>query len=373
MLPAELYNYYFNNAMLALMIVTFFVYAQGISKLSLIEGYNKANLWLFGIVITLFIGTRPISGVFVDMATYAITYERVASTEVTGYSDWLFDSMMWLMAGSFSVETFFLVCAILYVTPLAWASRRIHPNWAFAAFLAFVGSFSFFSYGTNGIRNGIATSLVVLAISFADRKFLMALLLAAAVGFHKSALLPAVAFIVSMFWSNIWAYGIAWSLALTISALFGEGLSSVIISYIPTGDDTRLEGYSQGMGLDRGGFRWDFILYSIVPVIVSYLLADRKIRADKFFRRLVSTYLIANAFWLMMMYAAYSNRFAYLSWFLLPWIIIYPFIPTAGDGRHGPGGGIPNEARLGLLGMALVTHQAFTYLMHVFIYPSTRG
>lgn len=372
MLPAELYNYYFNNALLALMVVTFFVYAQGMAKLSLIEGYNKVNDWVIIGIITFFIGTRPIAGAFVDMTTYAATYEQVALGASMGLYDWLFNFLMISMSPYFSAETFFLTCAALYIIPLAVACKRIHANWGFAAFLAFIGAFSFFTYGVNGIRNGIATSLVVLAISYSDRKKAMALIMIAAIGFHKSAALPVAAFLVSLMMSRVGIYATAWIVCLALTSLFGEGLSPLLASYLPVGDDMRLEGYTQGMGMDRGGFRWDFILYSIVPVITSYALAEHRVRHEIFYRRLLSTYLIANTFWLLMMYAAFSNRFAYLSWFLLPWVIIYPYIPYGAADKGNPQGTQQGHARLGLLGAALVVHHSFTYVMNVFIYPSQR-
>ena len=370
-LPAELYNYYYNNTALALMVITFLVYGQGMGKITVISGYNRSNLWLISIITILFIGTRPVSSVFVDMTTYAQSYELTAATGQTLYPDWLFNSLNRLMADSFSVETFFLVCSILYVVPLAWASQRVHKEWALAALLAFIGAFSFFAYGVNGLRNGIATSLVILAIAFSDRKIIMGLLMVAAAGFHKSALLPIAAFLLTQLNSTVSVYSTLWLACLILASISGERLAPAIVDLVSLGDDTRLEGYSQGTGEDRGGYRLDFILYSIVPVILTYLLADRAKRLDIFYRRILCTYLAANAFWLIVMYAAYSNRFAYLSWFLMPWVIIYPFIPI-GKQAQGRALGAPIDPRLGLLGMALVVHHIFTYIMAVFVYPAAQ-
>ena len=36
-------------------------------------------------------------------------------------------------------------------------------------------------------------------------------------------------------------------------------------------------------------------------------------------------YLTANAFWILVIRSSFSNRFAYLSWFLMAIIIFYPF------------------------------------------------
>jgi len=106
-------------------------------------------------------------------------------------------------------------------------------------------------------------------------------------------------------------------------------------------------------------------VYGILPVIISYTLADKVIRNDKFYRRLVGAYLLTNAFWLLVMYAAFSNRFAYLSWFMMPWIVIYPFIPK----KYSP---IEERAfwRPIMLPAAIVAHYCFTYVMQMFVYRS---
>ena len=41
---------------------------------------------------------------------------------------------------------------------------------------------------------------------------------------------------------------------------------------------------------------------------------------------LSTTYMLANSFWVMVNRAAFSNRFAYLSWFLYPVVIAYAVI-----------------------------------------------
>ena len=41
---------------------------------------------------------------------------------------------------------------------------------------------------------------------------------------------------------------------------------------------------------------------------------------------LFSTYILANSFWVMVIKAAFSNRFAYLSWFLYPVVLAYAVI-----------------------------------------------
>ena len=37
-------------------------------------------------------------------------------------------------------------------------------------------------------------------------------------------------------------------------------------------------------------------------------------------------YLMTNAIWMLCMYAEFTNRIAYLSWFQYPVVLIYPFL-----------------------------------------------
>jgi len=83
------------------------------------------------------------------------------------------------------------------------------------------------------------------------------------------------------------------------------------------------------------------------------------LRADPFYARLVNTYLFANAVWILVINATCSNRFAYLSWFMMPWVLLYPFVPGASNGRP----------RTGLIAPVLTAHYMFTYAMMVIIYP----
>jgi hypothetical protein len=47
---------------------------------------------------------------------------------------------------------------------------------------------------------------------------------------------------------------------------------------------------------------------------------------DLIYSQLFNMYLIANAFWILIIRANFSNRFAYLSWFMLPLIVMYPIL-----------------------------------------------
>lgn len=75
-----------------------------------------------------------------------------------------------------------------------------------------------------------------------------------------------------------------------------------------------------------GGFRIDFIIYSAAPIIVGWIAFFKKKIISRKYRFLLNLYLLANSIWLLCMYAEFTNRIAYLSWFMLPIVLIYPFL-----------------------------------------------
>lgn len=74
------------------------------------------------------------------------------------------------------------------------------------------------------------------------------------------------------------------------------------------------------------GFRLDFLLYSAVPVIMVWYLTIKRNFNDFTYNIIANTYILANSFWIIVIRAAYTNRFAYLSWFLYPIVIVYPLV-----------------------------------------------
>lgn len=367
MIPAESYYFYFNNTVLLLTVLTALIYAQGSDRRGFSLGFNAFMIWAVGLTFILVVGLRPIDGVFVDMTTYALSFSLTAASGSDFYSDPGFNYLTKLCAEVTSVEMYFLICCALYIVPLIVGLRHLHKEWAFAVFLAFLGALAFFSYAANGIRNGIATSLVVAAFAFYDRKIAMALLMALAVSIHKSVLLPIVAFLAAGFYANPSVYTVIWMACFLLAAAAGQMTTDMLGRLTAAAGEIRLAGYASdaGMGGDKGGFRLDFVAYSILPILISYSLAPLANKRDPFYRRILCTYLLANAFWLLVMYASQSNRFAYLSWFLMPWVIIYPLVPKPAQVGARQQGQTMSQENLALLAAAITAHFMFTYFMSI--------
>lgn len=297
---------------------------------------RNTNHPIIGIYIFLFVflvGLRPISGYyFGDTANYAQTYQLFARGIVSydpESSEWFFE---WLMANCsqiMDVHNFFLLCEILYVVPVIWACKKLVSNHYLLLFIACMGAFSFFSYGTNGIRNGIACSFIIAALACIRgnhwHKFLGIVLAFLAFNIHRSTALPIACILAGFFIKNTrYIIGI-WLLSILLSLLTGNSFEYLFTSL---GFDDRLQRYSsQNIDVDlfsSTGFRWDFLLYSAMPILLGYYVVIKRRVWDKNYLLLLHTYILCNSFWIMMIRASYSNRFAYLSWFLYALVLIYP-------------------------------------------------
>ena len=315
------------------------------------------------VFIIFYIGLRPISGkYFGDMGSYAFQYEDFVAGEKVDFinsKDLGFDIYMKLCSEIMSVEFFFLMCAILYVVPLYLAVKKILNKYWFYPFFFLVISFSFWSYGTNGLRNGIATSLFIYAITRDDKKKIITFLIIASL-FHKSIYIPLLAYIISLLYKNTKTYIIIWLLAIPLSLALGsfwEGFFANLNLF----DSDRFEGYLDGdeefqEQFSSLGFRWDFLVYSATGVLSGWYFIIKKGFNDKYYTIFFNIYLITNSFWILIIRANFSNRFAYLSWFLLGLVISYPFAKEKFfNSQHRN------------LGIILLAYFAFTFLMNVIL------
>lgn len=318
------------------------------------------------VVFIVLVGLRPISGyAFGDTSTYANSFKQMQRQHNFHFNengDWLFDRMMFRCSHLMPVSTFFLIIETLYIVPMAWACRRLLPRQWPLLMMFCLGAFSFFSYGVNGIRNGMACSLVLLALTFVRgnvwEKLFCALLCVLAYNFHHSTALPIGAMLAAYFlprpkfWIGFWFAAIGLSLVAgeAVTQFFaGLGFDERFSSYTSDRSKTTMEQFSSV------GFRWDFLLYSFMPVLLGYYAILKRGLSNKTYTLLLCTYLIANAFWIMVIRSAFSNRFAYLSWFLYPVVLGYPVLKLrvwkTDFGRK--------------TGLVLLGQEAFTFIMWI--------
>lgn len=323
-----------------------FKYSTSTEGDTVLNGENSSNqiiAAIFTIVIIFYIGFRPISGrYFVDMPLYAHTYNNIYDGAFGGTQDrrgeWFFYYIgnTCKRLGLIDREYFFVIAAIYFGLMVAACWRLMRNNMFVAMLFCFI-SLSCFAFGTNGIRNGSATSLMMLAITFLNKEKKWNLAIAAtlmflSIGIHKSMTLPAFCAVVAFFLNREPRYAIGfWIASIFISAVAGNYVTQFFINL---GFDDRMERYAHldefGEVIEsrneKGGFRIDFILYSMMPIVMAWYVTIKRNFKDSMYNIIACTYILANAFWVMVIRSEQSNRFAYLSWFLYPIVIAYPLL-----------------------------------------------
>jgi hypothetical protein len=353
-IPVDYYTKLFYYITFLLILISFFS-LQSNNRLK--PSTLAQMLLMLGLI--LYIGFRPISGFFGDMATYAKYFEAYSNGVNNSFAfnqDPGFDLFMRNTANFLNIDFYFLLMAFIYVFLHFWASKRFFKSYWYYAFLFFIASFSFWSYGTNGLRNGLSAALVLLAFSFEKKKIIAIALALLAVSFHKSMLLPVVAYFLTFVNNNSKYYFLVWLLCIPLSLLAG-GTFELFFAGLGF-DDDRLGYLTEGNVNDdefsSTGFRWDFLLYSATAVVAGFYFVIKKQFKDVLYQRLFNVYLLSNGFWILVIRANFSNRFAYLSWFMMGLVIIYPFLK---------GNFMKNQPIV--LGRVLLVYFLFTFMLNV--------
>ena len=302
--------------------------------------YDNKSVWRYSSVIVyalaffaiLFIGWRQwwVQEVYVDSVAYANYYNALSyhSSEDTKDLGFFILQSICHTCG-FSVDVFFIICALFYVCLKVATAKTISPKYSFILLLAMMTTIGFHNYGTNVLRAGIATSFMLLAFVKFDktRQFWLYALLG--VLFHKSVALPLAAFICARIYNkNINWYIIIWLLAIPLSIVVKPYVSDFILGIDFLGDraERYLTGEADASKFSHVGFRYDFVMFSAAPLFVGWYFIVKKKFTDRFYQIIFCTYTLANAAWILINDVPFSDRFAYLSWFMMPIIIFYPFL-----------------------------------------------
>lgn len=328
---------------------------------------QKNSMWpalLLSLLLMVFIGLRPLHYIFGDMVNYAHGYrfDPINTTFAIDLSKewlWRFIRDMCRVAGV-SMNVWFFIIATMYIGCAFVGVRKLVGENCWMAMLFFLSAFSTYQFGVNGMRNGMACSMVILAFAIAANGNISKMLqggvvLIFALGIHKSVMLPIAAFIAATYVvkSPKWAIYF-WILSIGVSLVAG---GTMVNFFAGLGFDDRMSSYANSMdqyadSFSSTGFRWDFLAYSAMPVWLTWYVTkkaetERATYGDtieemetgitgagriadahsmRVFNILATTYILANSFWVMVIKAAFSNRFAYLSWFLYPVVLAYAVI-----------------------------------------------
>lgn len=323
MIPPFLYEYIY-LLVCAIFLLTF------LEKYKMPDCFAKKQVLASTIVLTvltliIFIGTRP-EFVGSDTTQYIQGYYFFRGESFRWVSDaenLLFDNLYaFLGCMDLDIVVFFLIIATIYFSSIAIATKKLFPQNQEIALFSYLVAFSTFSYATDGIKAGAGAAIFLVALAYRDKKILSIMLTLASVGFHHSMVVAVYAYIISYFYKNTKMYFYGWVFATLIAIAHIGVFQEIFASYA----DERGKDYLTGAGGFMTGFRPDFILYSAMPVLVGYIMyIKRNIRND-IYELWLRMYLTTNSVWMLCMYASYTNRIAYLSWFMYPFVLLYPYL-----------------------------------------------
>lgn len=290
---------------------------------------------LLSLILVFWLGGRPISGTaFGDTANYALEYMTMdaagRNVSMNWRGEWIWSLLMVTCKKTgMSVSEFFTIVEAGYILSALWAVKRFMPSNPMLGMLFLWTSLMFFSFGVNGLRNGLACHIMLLAMSFFfdDRYIAGIFLCLLAFGLHRSVMLPILAVLAGRYLIKTFKYAIViWVGAIFVSLLAGGTFTDFFSSL---GFDDRMSSYitsDYSNSFSRTGFRWDFLLYSSFPILMGWYVCVKKKIRDDWYKTLCIAYCLCNAFWVLVIRIAFSNRFAYLSWFMYPIVIAYPLI-----------------------------------------------
>lgn len=357
--PIELYTPIYYGIMLFLVLMTFFETQATAIDSDQNFRYMRIIGWIYLVFVTLYIGSRQYSGIYFGdtylYRRYFIHYQNGGGIVVK--TDLLFHLFTQISSKLLTLRSYFILCAILYVIPLFIVSKKWFKDYWFYGLLFLITAFSFWAYGVNGVRNGIAGSFFLLGMS-REKRLWQILWIILAIGFHKSMVLPTAAFILANFYNQPKKLIYIWLLCIPLS-LAGGGFFESFFGSLGFEDDR--VSYLAGENINKHnfsstGFRWDFLLYSATGVFAGWFFIFKRNFKDKIYFWLFNTYILTNAFWILVIRASFSNRFAYLSWFMISLVIIYPLLKQFI---------ITKQHRK--IGLILLAYFTFTFFMNILL------
>lgn len=326
---------------------------------------NNDRFWIIiiSISLVLWLGLRPINVAFQDTCNYAIMYSYLSINEpgYEGKGDWLFMSIMyWFKKNGLGVNLFFLFVEAVYMYCSAYVCTRLFKFRPMVAYVAILASFSFYSYAVNGLRQGMACAIMLVVLALVkDKKWILSGILGYfAVGTHNSVLLLIAAIVLAFFYKNTKVYFSVWLVCIVLSA-FSSGMMEAIFQSIGFLDTGRSAEYLDNANADMSqfssvGFRYDFLLYSAIPIFLGVYEVYKGYKDDDY-KLILNTYIITNSFWVLVNRSWLSNRIAYLSWFMYAIVLIYPYLKQ---------NNVPYRQRK--LFFVLLGNAAFSYVMWLF-------
>lgn len=286
---------------------------------------TKAIGFIVCTILIIFLGFFPIEwGTYTDREYYAKEYIDIQTTGIiTRNIDYGFSYISVILSHILSVELYFVIISFIYLFNYSYTIAKLVNKQYFWLLLIVVLSLGFTAYNINTMRAGLAISVIVLSVAFYPNKKKMIFCFIIAALIHKSVLIPCFMMVIAYFNDKSKIYFYLWLLSIPLSFATGSLFNTM---FTALSDDYRTEYLIKDNSEYNTGFRIDFIIYSLLPIIIGWYYIFKLKYKDKLYHMIYNSYILTNIFWILVIRANYSDRFAYLSWFLIPFILGIPLL-----------------------------------------------
>ena len=330
--------YHFLFLFLCWFTVIYYIGSNG-QKMLRSEGSPSQELTVvLFVLMSFFLGLRELHPDFGDTISYSRTYNNLSGYQPFNFkTEWLWVNMQYFFKSvlGLNIHEVFVIVDFVYFGGMLICCILLARKNLWMSMLFFFIAFQTFTYAVNGIRNGFACSIILVVIAMmSERKghlSIWLILMFIALFIHRSTMLPSVSALAAYYLIKDTKTGLRfWYASIAISLVAGPVVEQF---FSALGFDDRFSSYSEGKDVEyyqeifsHTGFRWDFLLYSSFPVLMVWYVSRYRHFTNTSYSLIANTYLFCNAFWIMVIRASFSNRFAYLSWFLYPAVMFYPLL-----------------------------------------------
>lgn len=260
-----------------------------------------------------------------DRAVYAYLFEDIKNGIDYGLinKDAGFVILVYFISSFADMNLYFYIIAAIYIFFYVIGAKRMVKGDSLWLFVACLLSMGFTSYAVNTLRAGIAISIIFAGLTFYKSWVKMGLFFALALSIHFSMIIPIAMIVAAKLYDRPKLYFYLWCAAVVLSFAAGSYFNNLFEGLV---EDDRTMYLIEDNGKYKTGFRIDFIIYSVVPMIIGYFYIVKKRFSNRFYSLIFNAYILANIFWVLIIRANFSDRFAYLSWFLIPIVLVYPLL-----------------------------------------------
>lgn len=294
---------------------------------------NRFILFIYAFIVLLLAFTPATYWDGSDKGRYMYEFDHIQDANIQGITKdigWYYFVRICNYVTFGTTWIYFLFTAFIFSSSFYYfAKKEFSGSHVGYLLLLTCGMLGFSGYSNNVIRNGVAVALCLYALT-SDRRLFKYVLPVFAYFIHGSVMILIASYFVTIPLKSIKLPMFFWVVCLFLSitrvdistffTMFGM-MDKRVLEYTSKTSADVLAVYAKA-----GMFRWDFLIYSVVPLCIAWWWINRYNYHNRMYIRFVNIYLLCNALWLLVIRQAYSDRFAFLSWLMIPIITLYPIL-----------------------------------------------